>query len=568
MSRRVRWSRVQAGRLGAARGVPVGTRALLVLLVAGAAALLPAHAAWAHPLGNFTVNTADRLLVTADGLQIDHVVDLAEIPTVQLAQPRAGIDADGNRQLSDRELSAYAARECARVAPLLSVVIDGIAVDRTVTSSSAQSRPGVAGLSTTRVECSYETGVRPRTSVEFVDPVAQERNGWREVTASSRCGALPSSSVPEDSPSDLLVSYPEDLLESPVDTNRASFTVRGDATCSAGGQDGAAAAAADVAPRGVDRLSQTFADLVGRAELTLPFALLSVAAAVLFGVLHAVAPGHGKTVMAAYLVGQRGTRRQALQLGAIVTFTHTASVLLLGALLAVGALAAPELAVPFTEVLSGVLLVAVGVYLVVLARRRLRAARHDHHHAHGHADHEHSHHDHGHSHHDHGHDDHDHAGRLHPHRLPDTLVAANALPGGTAVALATRPLTHSHGARTHTHAPLPEGRLTWKSLAGMGVAGGLVPSPSALLVLLSAAALGRAWFGVVLVVAYGLGMALTLTVAGLLLLRARALLDRRGWSLGRGQRLARLLPVGTAVVVVLLGLGLVLRGAASGRGLL
>jgi ABC-type nickel/cobalt efflux system permease component RcnA len=84
-------------------------------------------------------------------------------------------------------------------------------------------------------------------------------------------------------------------------------------------------------------------------------------------VLHALAPGHGKTVMAAYLVGQRGTRRQAVHLGAVVTFTHTASVLLLGLLLSLGALAAPELVVPITEVLSGVLLAMVGGYLVVLA---------------------------------------------------------------------------------------------------------------------------------------------------------------------------------------------------------
>jgi ABC-type nickel/cobalt efflux system permease component RcnA len=102
----------------------------------------------------------------------------------------------------------------------------------------------------------------------------------------------------------------------------------------------------------------------------------------------------------------------------------------------------------------------------------------------------------------------------------------------------------------------------------MGVAGGLVPSPSALLVLLSATALGRAWFGVILVVAYGLGMAVTLTAAGLLLLRGRALLDRRGWSFGRGRNLVRLLPLGTAGIVVLVGLGLVLRGVLTGRGLL
>ena len=127
---------------------------------------------------------------------------------------------------------------------------------------------------------------------------------------------------------------------------------------------------------------------------------------------------------------------------------------------------------------------------------------------------------------------------------------------------------HTHGGRTHTHAPLPDGPLSWKVLAGMGVAGGLVPSPSALLVLLSANALGRPLFGVLLVAAYGVGMAVTLTAAGLLLLRARAVLDRRGWTGGRAASLVRLLPLGTAAVVVLVGLGLVLRGLSTGRGLL
>jgi ABC-type nickel/cobalt efflux system permease component RcnA len=101
----------------------------------------------------------------------------------------------------------------------------------------------------------------------------------------------------------------------------------------------------------------------------------------------------------------------------------------------------------------------------------------------------------------------------------------------------------------------------------MGVAGGLVPSPSALVVLLGATYLGRAWFGVVLVLLYGLGMAGTLTVAGLLLLRAQAALDRRGWALGRDGRLGRLLPVLTAVVVVGVGLVLVLRGVLTAASL-
>ena len=636
-------------------------RRLAVVLGLSVLVLLPAGPASAHPLGNFTVNTADRLVVTQDGIDVTHVVDLAEIPTVQLGQARAGVDADRDGRLSPAELTAYADRECSRTAGLLDLLVDGRAADLRLVDAAAESRPGTAGLPTTRLTCSYETPVRPRSSVSFEDTAAAERNGWREVTADSECGPLRSSSVEQTSPSALLTSYPADLLQSPLDVTTARFGVRAGAGCT-----GAAAAGSvdggEIAPRGVDRLTRTLTDFLGRPDLTLPFALVSVVAALVFGVLHALAPGHGKTVMAAYLVGQRGTRRQALQLGAIVTFTHTASVLLLGAVLALGALAAPELVVPFTEVLSGVLLVAVGVYLLVLAARRWRShsqvehdheheheghehdahgthrghghghgghthdhARHDHSHGsatkdhdrhdhpHGHPGHDHDHgdpdhhhdHPHGDSRHDHDHPhgdsrhDHDHphgdSRHEHPHRDPahdhdglewglhpvgshdrpndDAAGPPVLVPGRTSspdggVALATRPLTHSHGGRTHTHAPLPDGPLSWKSLAAMGVAGGLVPSPSALLVLLSATALGRAWFGVVLVVVYGLGMAVTLTAAGLLLLRAQAALDRRGWTVGRGRSLTRLLPLATAGVVVLVGLGLVVRGLATGRGLL
>ncbi len=567
-------------------------RALLVALATAGLALIPATAASAHPLGNFTVNTADRLVVTADGVAVTHVVDLAEIPTVQLGQARQGVDTDRDGALSAPELMTYAGRECARVAPLLSLEVDGSQAPLSVLSAAAEARPGAAGLATTRLTCGYASSVRPEETVSFRDPVAGERNGWREVTAGSQCGSLEDSTVPVDSPSGLLVSYPEDLLASPLDVTAATFSVRSGAACTgaAGGAGATAATEDEVAPRGLDRVSRYFTDFLGRPDLTLPFAVVSIGASVLFGVLHALAPGHGKTVMAAYLVGQRGTRRQALQLGAIVTFTHTASVLLLGAVLAAGALAAPELVVPFTEVLSGVLLAVVGGYLLVLARRRLRAVPdHDHERGDGHEDGEHSGHghgghgphEHGHGHgpydhdHDHDHGGHDHGGHDHGghHPLPPVSEPDRASVGATAtgggVALAAPPLVHTHGGRAHSHAPLPDGPLSWKTLAGMGVAGGLVPSPSALLVLLSATLLGRAWFGVVLVVCYGLGMAVTLTLAGLLLLRARAVLDRRGWTgRGRGASLARLLPLGTGAIVVLVGLGLVLRGLVSGRGLL
>ena len=511
-----------------------------VLVAATALALLPAAAASAHPLGNFTVNTADQITVVASGVEVLHVVDLAEIPTVQL---RGAVSTAGG-------LTPYAAKECARVAPLLSLTVDGGRAELTLQSSSGAVRPGAAGLTTTRLECRLTAGEHPASSLAYVDGAVSDRVGWKEVTMANRCGSLRSSDVPETSPSKLLTAYPADLLPSPLDVRQAHASIV------TGACTGAGSAPVDVVakalPRGVGGITAFFTDFLGRRHLTVGFAVVSVLASLAFGVVHALAPGHGKTVMAAYLVGQRGTKRQALQLGSIVTFTHTASVLLLGALLTLGTLAAPERVVPLTEILSGLLLAGLGIYLLTLAVRRIRAARvtdshghdHDHDHDHPHApepDHPHDHdlpHDQDHPH------EHD-----HPHAPESDGM-------------------HSHGGGpAHSHA-VPDGPLGWKTLAGMGVAGGLVPSPSALVVLLGATALGRAWFGVVLVVCYGLGMAVTLTAAGLLLLRAQAVLDRRGWSLGRGRNLGRLLPVLTAAVVVLVGIGLVTRGIVVGRGLI
>jgi nickel/cobalt transporter (NicO) family protein len=254
---------------------------------------------------------------------------------------------------------------------------------------------------------------------------------------------------------------------------------------------------------GVDRATAAFTALVGERSRSAGFAVVAILLAVGLGGAHALAPGHGKTVMAAYLVGLRGTLRQAVTIGATVTVTHTAGVLVLGLVLSTTRAVASERVYPWLGLASGLLLAAVGVGLLVRAR-----TGHGHPHGHGH---------------DHTHD-------------------------------------HDHG--QHRHAAGPP--LDRRGLVALGLAGGLVPSPSAVVVLLGGIAIGRAWFGVALVLAYGLGMAATLTGIGLLLARLRNRMDRRlqlpGGSLPA--RLGRLLPAVTASVIVLVGLGLAIQGAA------
>lgn len=598
-------------------------------VAAGAAgavlAVVPAAPALAHPLGNFSVNTADRVVVVESGVQVTHVVDLAEIPTVQLAQASAGVDADGDGRLQDGEVRAHAQRECARLADVLRLTVDGQPAPLTADGADGALRPGQAGLSTARLECELSSQQRPERSLTFDDPAAATRTGWREVTAASVCGRVVASDVPADSPSALLTGYPDDLLSSPPSTTSARLSVEPGGPCLAAESAAAGEEAESVLPRGVDRLTRAYTEFVGRVELSLPVALLAVVLSVVLGAGHAVAPGHGKTVIAAYLVGQRGTRSQAAWLGATVTATHTAGVLLLGLLLTAGRLAAPERVVPVLEVLSGLLLAGTGAFLLLAAVRRSRGrpagvlvlgegdhlhgdvpadlhgdghgthphtsghehgqapvrghghdlghgdplehgqgdhGDHDHDHVHSDRDHGHAHGDHDHGEHAHGDHEHAHGDHDHPHEL--LPVASGPSRGGApagGTALAELPIVHSHGGRTHTHAPLDDRELGWKSLAAMGVAGGLVPSPSALVVLLGATGLGRPGFGALLVVGYGVGMALTLMLVGLLVLRGQARLLERRSAGARTRRLAGVLPVLTSAAVVLVGIGLVLRAA-------
>jgi ABC-type nickel/cobalt efflux system permease component RcnA len=386
---------------------------------------------------------------------------------------------------------------------------------------------------------------------------------------------LAGTDVPARSVSHELTVYPKELLSSPAHTARASFDVRpGGPALDRARQDDAPAAS--VLPRGADRWTRALDGLVARQDLTLGFASLAVLLAVGLGAMHALAPGHGKTLMAATAAarGGRARPRDVLPLAASVTVTHTLGVVALGLLVTAGSAAAPSV-ITWLGLASGAFVTAAGITLVRRAWRHRTAHErehgHGHRHPHGHA-HEHAGgHEHPHAHasepepehthdtdpdhdhdHDHDHDGHTHDGHAHSHHHahPHTLTH-----------------THGHG-RPHTHSTAP----TLRGTLLLGFAGGLVPSPSAVVVLVGAAALGQAWFGLLLVVAYGVGLALTLTAAGFAVVRlgsgVNRLLERRPRRSG-GAAVAlvrRAAPLGSACVVLLLGAGLVLRGAATALG--
>jgi len=327
--------------------------------------------------------------------------------------------------------------------------------------------------------------------------------------------------VPTTDVSNELHIYPDDLLASPLDVRSASLSF----------VPGAAAAKPLLPGTGIaalDRTRSAFADLASGAELTPAFILFALGVASVLGAAHALQPGHGKTIVAAYLVGSRGTARHALVLGGTVTATHTAGVYLLGLVtLFLSQYILPERLYPFLEVGSGVLVVGIGMWL--LGQRLLSALGWHHSQGHSHS------HDHGpgHSHaaHELAHDDHHPEAHAHSHQAENAPV-------------------HSHAGRVHSHVPPTAGQVSWKSLVALGVSGGLLPCPEALMVLLITIAAHRVLFGLLLIVSFSTGLAAVLVGFGLLLVYARGFFSRINLS---SCMLPRLLPVMSALVIVIAG---------------
>ncbi|MFI5758579.1 nickel transporter [Streptomyces sp. NPDC051569] len=539
--------------------------ALAAALTTGSAAGAPA--ASAHPLGNFTVNYHTGLTLRQDRVDARLVVDRAEIST---AQERARVDRDGDGAVDAAEARAYARASCVAAAGLLRVKVDGRRLEWASRESTLTYGPGEAGLRTSRLGCALTApaDLRHPSDISVRTGYDSRRIGWREITARGRGVVLTASGVPAVSATDELRHYPADPLANPLDQRSATLRT-------APGSGGAAPAASAAVPgagpltAALTKVSGVFDTLVGSRELTLPVGLLALLLAVVLGASHAAMPGHGKTLMAAYLAGRRGTPRDAVTVGATVTVTHTAGVLVLGLLLPVATGLAGETVLTWLGMASGLLVTGIGLWLLwsaALNHRPTHAHPHTHPHTHPHA----PGHGHGHGHGHHHGDDRSRAGTAFKGLLPRRRPDGSARHGGdgSPVAVLTKEHTHEpHTHAAHTHAPTT---ATRGGLIGMGIAGGLVPSPSALVVLLGAVALGRTAFGVLLVIGYGLGMAATLTLAGLLLVRLRDRLDRRTragaaatarWSWLR--RLARFGPVATSALVLLVGVGLTLRAATG-----
>jgi len=457
-----RWRRSAVAGL---RHAGAGAALAVVFLLA----LLAPAGAEAHPLGNFTVNRLSIVSVSTDRVEVRWILDQAEIPTFQ---ERGRMPADVLAAKRNEALRGLRLR------------VDGEAVALLASSPGQISFPdGQGGLRTTRVELLLTAPVRDARRVTLRDTTFHDRLGWRSIIAAAGDGTTTRSNLPATEPTRRLRDYPSRLLDTPTDQRSITLTVQP-------GVGGLIAPRADAGPLASagGRADDGFAGLFDDAVAGNGTFVLLLLAAFAWGALHALSPGHGKAMVAAYLIGARGTARHAVMLGAIVTVTHTIGVFALGVVtLALSQYLLPEDLYPWLNLAAGLLVVLVGAW-VLRARVRTRWAVHSRHHGHGEA---------------HGHR-HDHA---HQHRH-------------------THDHDHDHGdgdGDHHHHAPES---LRPRALLAAGAAAGLIPCPSALVVLLGAISQHEIALGLLLIIVFSLGLAATLTALGIAVVCARGLSGR------------------------------------------
>jgi len=429
----------------------------LVVLVVLLASLLAPVAAQAHPLGNFTINRFARIEVAGHRLYVRYVLDMAEIPTYQAREQ--GVNAN-----------VYARR----IARGLHITIGGRVATLVPVEHALAFPRGVGGLHTMRLELILRGPVVTDTQrVAVSDTNYADRIGWKEIVVGATARSV----------SDELHAYPKSLLQSPLAVTHATATVGPT-------HDAVPALTRGKELQAPDRVADSgFTRLIAQGRLSVLVILASLAAALFWGAAHALSPGHGKTIVTAYLIGKRGTARDAAALGAIVTVTHTIGVFALGLVtLALSQWIVPDTLYPWIDLTAGVLVVAIGINVF---RARVKRAHHHHHHDHHH-----------------------------------------------------------------------EHELSRRSLLAVGISGGMLPCPSALVVLLAAISLHRLAFGLVLIVAFSTGLALSITGLGLVAVLAKRRFAGRSFD----GLLIRVLPAVSAAVILAAGVAMTVRAIPKVHG--
>ena len=526
----------------------MSTKHIAALMAGLAATLLQVTASRADTvaslLGNFTVNQFCELEVGRTALDVHYAVVYGQLPALRELH---NADANGDGVTSQAERDAYVGTLAPGFAGALEVLVDGVRLPLRATHWTS-SLPTEQGGFSLRVDVDFEARLPASTAIathtlNFANRNYAGRMGWHEIVvsptagvavfdtdgyATSATGALTEAlqALPDNGPLDertvhlrfdaagppsgaiALGSRPQSalpLLKSP----------------SAAASEGLAGAESGW----ITRRTRELIDGISAPQLRPRVVLWALLAALLLGAVHALSPGHGKTLVGAYLIGSRGTPRHALFLGLTVTLTHTLGVFILGfATLYASRFIVPERLFPILSLISALLVLGMGVLLLV---RRARAA-----------------------------------GRVHSGFSPLPAPAQTHSPHDLLRVRAHGYAPDHRGAHFHSHgggpmhSHLPPGaageRVTWRNLAALGISGGLVPCPSAMVLLLAAIALNKTAYGMVLVVVFSAGLALTLTAVGVAFLYARNHCSKRAFT----ARWTQLLPVLSAGVITLVGVAL------------
>lgn len=467
--------------------------------------------ATAHPLGNFSLNQFSQIEIEKSQVKLRAVLDVAEIPTFQQSQ---NIDTDKNGALSQDELDAYVEKITPDYLANLLLSVNNQSIGLRPTAKKIIVRNGEGNLPTLKITWdligdweNVQTSAVNR--VRFENKNNRERIGWNEIVV-ARVGGINifDSTAYGSGITNELEAYPSESLNAPLGERKAEFSFTSAPLAASQkplqNRDGHVSAPVE---------KDKFAELIAVPEITPTIILLGLLVAFGLGAAHALSPGHGKTVVGAYLVGSRGTFKHAIFLGATVTITHTLSVFALGIIaLFASEYILPERLIPFLSFVSGLMVFFIGL---TLFKNRLfsilgyNAANNS-------AD-------------EHAHD-------------------AEILQNGGAGEDSQNDFTHTHGGSTHTHAPPKQ--IGWRSLLALGISGGLLPCPSALVLMLSAISLNRIGYGLVLTLIFSFGLAATLTGVGLVFLYVGKFFDNPALS---KNRLVKALPVFSAFVITCVG---------------
>ena len=468
-----------------------------------------AKGANAHPLGNFTINHMTRLSIERDTIRVHYVLDMAEIPTFQ------ALGAQNASQPQAQRVDTYAKSLAPMLLSEMQLDFDGTRAALVLDGTRATTRPGAGQLPTLYVVLDAHSAMpSAHASIAFHDKTFADRLGWHDIVV-----------APASEPTRELTAYPSALIGSPrattaVDISRdpLGHVVVHATTASQASTSGV--------PAPSQLRSNQLSDMLARGTSDWGFVALTFLVAIVLGALHALEPGHGKTLLAISLVGARATVKQATILATALTVAHTIGVLALGvAINLFKGYFVPETIYPWITLISGIVIAVIGARAVqrqmrmrnasaVLAHGHAFEAPHTHDRAGG-QDHAH----------DHGHDHAD---------LDDFAHArAHAIPG---------------------NAPLTFGGTVWAAMSG-----GVAPCPAALVVLLAAVALNQVAYGIFVIIAFSFGLAATLTGLGIAVVRGAT------WLQGRPQfeRFVTIGPLVSAIVIATIGAIMVGQGFAQ-----